>query len=289
MLPQLHQHMSPDQLRSIFHVDHVDLVPQYEVVQLQHHDPESAYHHVRKRAIHGTRASSQQQQLFDMLEKTLDTNHESVRHGKKDLSKNAYFSAAKKGSVISDKPSANKFKQFSGSNQRAAVQGEFVSSEGGGVDGNLRDDVVVNVDGETGRLDAPLPMPRNHNVSLKAFGEQLHLKLTPTEGLFKHGGPHTLRMWTVKPNPNASQGLDYEEVIEVSYPKRRAELSAALDPISQSSLFSVDWRQHRRDTKNTNSVQEEEGGWVKGQPELNNRGQLKDHLRGEKREPEFES
>lgn len=142
------------------------------------------------------------QQLFDAMGK-MEPNHEGVRHRKKDLSKNAYFSAVKQQLSVndSDKPSANKFK----------VESDVPASAGG----SLRDDVVdVNVDGETGRLDAPLP--RNHNVSLTAFGERLHLKLTPTEGLFKHGGPHTLRMWTVKPNPNASQGLDYEEVIEVS-------------------------------------------------------------------------
>lgn len=212
--------MSPDQLRSIFHVEHADLVPNYEVVELQHHAPESSYHHLRKRAIRtgsfgdegGHRA-----QLFDVMEK-VEPNHEGRWHGKKDLSKNGLFGSVP---VNSDKPSANKFsveeksrKQmlFSGNDQVAVS--EVWSSEGVHVDSNLKDDVVVNVDGETGRLDAPLP--RNHNVSLKAFGEQLHLRLTPTEGLFKHGGPHTLRMWTVKPNPNASQGLDYEEVIEVS-------------------------------------------------------------------------
>lgn len=204
--------MTPDQLRSIFHVEDASLVPHYEIVQLQHHGPEasSASHHLRKRAIHPNSAGggAQQQQLLDMLEKS-EPNHEGVRHRKKDLSsKNAYFSGAKTPtvSVNSDTPSANK------------LSAEKPISASGGVDANLRDDVEVNVDGETGRLDAPLPL--NHNVSLSAFGEQLHLRLTPTEGLFKNGGPHTLRMWTVKPNPNASQGLDYEEVIEVSYLRR---------------------------------------------------------------------
>lgn len=213
--------MSPDQLRSIFHVEHVDLVPEYELVQLQHHAPASSYHHVRKRAIRSDFGPPKQQQLFDMLEKA-EMNHEGVRHGKKDLSKNSYVSARKQ-SASSDKPSANKFRldqqPFSGNSavrpSEAPKKEEEEEDSFEGVDGNLKDDVEVNVEGETGRLAAPLP--RNHNVSLKAFGEQLHLSLTPTEGLFKHGGPHTLRMWTVKPNPNASQGLDYEEVIEVSY------------------------------------------------------------------------
>lgn len=224
--------MSPDQLRSIFHVEDVDLVPNYELVQLQHHAPESPeqHHHLRKRAIWTNTLSDGggPQLLYDALGKQ-EPNHEGVRHRKKDLSKNAYFSASK-SAVNSDKPSANKFNtvadQFSGPQAPPSDDGEVLGASGG----SLRDDVVdVNVDGETGRLDAPLP--RHHNVSLTAFGERLHLKLTPTEGLFKNGGPHTLRMWTVKPNPNASQGLDYEEVIEVSYlatnDRRNEEFSAS--------------------------------------------------------------
>lgn len=165
------------------------------------------------------------------MDKT-ESNHEGVRHVKKDLSKNAYESAAKQQLANSDSPSANKFKV--NKMQSSAVSGGSaeVSSSAPGVSvvDNLRDDVEVNVDGETGRLDDALP--RNHNVSLTAFGEQLHLKLTPTEGLFKNGGPHTLRMWTVKPNPNASQGLDYEEVIEVSCSENFSNVAAAkLDPI----------------------------------------------------------
>lgn len=204
--------MTPDQLRSIFHVEDAAQVPHYEIVQLFHHAPESSRHHVRKRAIRPNSG----QQLFNAMDKT-ESNHEGVRHVKKDLSKNAYESTAKQKFASSD--SANKFKvnkmQSSGNDEVAVNAGGVdESSSSPSVVDNLRDDVEVNVDGETGRLDDALP--RNHNVSLTAFGEQLHLKLTPTEGLFKNGGPHTLRMWTVKPNPNASQGLDYEEVIEVS-------------------------------------------------------------------------
>lgn len=216
--------MSPDQLRSIFHVEHADLVPDYELVHLHHNAPETSHHHVRKRAIRTNpfEGGGGREQLLDVLDK--EANHEGVRHGKKDLSKNSYFGATKKNQgafANSDKPSAtnkfnyNKVVVSSAEREAAAVAVAEEDDEGFvGVDVNLKDDVEVNVEGETGRLNAP--MPRNHNVSLKAFGEKLHLTLTPTEGLFKQGGPHTLRMWTVKPNPNASQGLDYEEVIEVS-------------------------------------------------------------------------
>lgn len=54
-----------------------------------------------------------------------------------------------------------------------------------------------------------------HNVSLNAFGESYNLTLRPTQGLFKDG-PHSLRMWTVTSEPNATHGLEYRPVIEVS-------------------------------------------------------------------------
>lgn len=55
----------------------------------------------------------------------------------------------------------------------------------------------------------------DHNVSFQAFGEVLNLTLKPTKGLFKDG-PQSLRMWSVRSDPNATQGLEYEEIVEVS-------------------------------------------------------------------------
>lgn len=54
-----------------------------------------------------------------------------------------------------------------------------------------------------------------HNVSLSAFGESYNLTLRPTQGLFRDG-PHGLRMWTVTSEPNATHGLEYRPVLEVS-------------------------------------------------------------------------
>lgn len=54
-----------------------------------------------------------------------------------------------------------------------------------------------------------------HNVSLSAFGEVYNLTLRPTQGLFKDG-IQALRMWTVKSEPNATNGLNYQPVVEVS-------------------------------------------------------------------------
>lgn len=54
----------------------------------------------------------------------------------------------------------------------------------------------------------------DHNVSFQAFGQMLNLTLKPTKGLFKDG-PQSLRMWSVRSDPNATQGLEYEEIVEV--------------------------------------------------------------------------
>ncbi|XP_020804259.1 venom metalloproteinase 3 isoform X6 [Drosophila serrata] len=50
-----------------------------------------------------------------------------------------------------------------------------------------------------------------HNVSFSAFGQHLNLSLRATQGLFK-GAPHQLRMWSVGSEPNATHGLDLQEI-----------------------------------------------------------------------------
>ncbi|XP_039481775.1 A disintegrin and metalloproteinase with thrombospondin motifs 1 isoform X4 [Drosophila santomea] len=53
---------------------------------------------------------------------------------------------------------------------------------------------------------------KSHNVSFSAFGQHLNLSLRATQGLFK-GAPHQLRMWTVGSEPNATHGLDLQEIV----------------------------------------------------------------------------
>lgn len=52
-----------------------------------------------------------------------------------------------------------------------------------------------------------------HNVSFSAFGRHMNLTLRATQGLFK-GAPHELRMWSVGSEPNATHGLDMQEIID---------------------------------------------------------------------------
>ncbi|XP_017045283.1 uncharacterized protein LOC108090892 isoform X1 [Drosophila ficusphila] len=57
-----------------------------------------------------------------------------------------------------------------------------------------------------------------HNVSFSAFGQHLNLSLRATQGLFKDS-PHQLRMWTVGSEPNATHGLDLQEIAHEEHHK----------------------------------------------------------------------
>lgn len=168
--------MSESQLQSIFHVDSHDLVPHYELIKLTHH---GTSHHINKRSINSI-------STFD--KKSTDSSSSSAHHVKKDLSKSAYFSELKN--------SIAKQQQIS----------ENISINSNSNNGSNVSDSAVLVD---------LGNVSEHNVSLSAFGNNYNLTLRPTEGLFKDG-PQLTRMWSVETNPNATQGLEYDEIVEVS-------------------------------------------------------------------------
>ncbi|XP_037914154.1 A disintegrin and metalloproteinase with thrombospondin motifs 1 isoform X3 [Hermetia illucens] len=157
-LPEVHNQMTVDELKSVFHVEDHNSVPDYQLVQLNHH---GVLHSVHKRSIN-----------------TLDdVNTKESHHVKKDLSKSPYYSELKLSltqhgeNSLSDKNFSEKLK---------------------------------NLD---------LSQIKEHNVSFSAFGDVLNLTLKPAEGLFKDG-PKSLRMWTVRSEPNATQGVQYEEVYD---------------------------------------------------------------------------
>ncbi|KAL7736481.1 hypothetical protein ACLKA6_019681 [Drosophila palustris] len=59
---------------------------------------------------------------------------------------------------------------------------------------------------------------KSHNVSFSAFGQHMNLTLRATQGLFK-GAPHELRMWSVGSEPNATHGLDMQEILNEEHHK----------------------------------------------------------------------
>lgn len=164
--------MSPSQLREVFHVEHRDLVPNYEIVELTHHL--TNHHSINKRSINSDNLLSKNKVSSvsddsDSKSKVLSKNN---HHVKKDLSKI-----------------------------------------------RLASKTLTLVEKSTKFDDYDLKSVQQHNVSFSAFGEHLNLTLKPTQGLFKEG-PNLLKMWHVRPDANASQGLFYERVEEVSLIKQ---------------------------------------------------------------------
>lgn len=178
--------MSPSQLQEIFHVDDKELVPNYEVVKLVH---QSTNHHIDKRSINSNNLfnndnsfSVNSNKFSDSVNNSTKIKNKNNHHVKKDLSKSANNDG----------------------NNDAIV----------GPPRDIPADVNVNF------KDYDLKSVKQHNVSFSAFGELLNLTLKPTEGLFKNG-PNSLKMWHVRPDANASQGLFYEKVEEVSVIKHK--------------------------------------------------------------------
>ncbi|BFG03148.1 A disintegrin and metalloproteinase with thrombospondin motifs 1 [Drosophila madeirensis] len=150
-MPDLHKHMSLEQLQSVFHVDTHDAVPNYEVVQLLHHDN----HQRRRRSISATATALP------------------PHHVKKDLSKNSNYSEMKHDAI--------------------ALGGNHLS----GID---------------------VSAIQSHNFSFSAFGHHMNLTLRATKGLFKDAA-HQMRMWSVGSEPNATHGLDLQEIAQEEHHK----------------------------------------------------------------------
>ncbi|XP_055382412.1 A disintegrin and metalloproteinase with thrombospondin motifs like isoform X2 [Condylostylus longicornis] len=171
-LPDVHKQMTIGQLQSVFHVDNIESVPKYELIQLLHQfddgnqnvsPSEVVGHSVRKRRS---------------ITNHMEISGKNVHHVKKDLSKSPYYSELKQ--LIKEQNNKNS------------------------ISDNSYSEKLRNLD---------LSDLKEHNVSFSAFGEHLNLTLKKTEGLFKDG-PNSLRMWTVRSEPNSTQGVEYEEIVD---------------------------------------------------------------------------
>ncbi|XP_055854718.1 A disintegrin and metalloproteinase with thrombospondin motifs like isoform X2 [Episyrphus balteatus] len=98
-MPDIHKQMSPQQLQSIFHVEDIDSVPNYELVQLEHLGTEHSGELLRRRR-------SVDNNMFGA------TNAKETHHVKKDLSKSPYYSELKL-QAQSDGASANSISDHS--------------------------------------------------------------------------------------------------------------------------------------------------------------------------------
>lgn len=165
--------MSPSQLREVFHVEHKDLVPNYELVKLKHH---LTHHSINKRSINSDNLLSNKNNINNKISKN------------------------------SDSISSNKSKIVSKNNHHVKKDLSKIP-----FDVNS----ISNAENNKKYNDYDLKKVKAHNVSFSAFGEHLNLTLKPAEGLFRDG-PNSLKMWHVRSDANASQGVTYEKIEDVS-------------------------------------------------------------------------
>ena len=161
--------MTPSQLQEVFHVDHKDLVPNYEIVSLNHHLSHN-HHSINRRSINS--------------DNLLDKNN-------------------KVSSVVSE--SSGKSKVVSKNNHHVKKDLSKIPF----------DSNSISYEEKKSFHNYDLKKINEHNVSFSAFGENLNLTLKPTEGLFRDG-PNSLKMWHVRSDANASQGVTYERIKDVS-------------------------------------------------------------------------
>lgn len=212
--------MSPSQLHEVFHVNELDSVPHYELVKLTHLTTQ----HVRKkRSIESALPSSKISSSSSSISNTSSynklgysansvsnnlVNSNNNHHVKKDLSKSAPY--PEKSSVSTSKSIfAKKEVELTPLITTTIVH-----------DKSDKEEVVSNAKSNTKKGDdgedfSDLSAIRQHQVTFDAFGEKLNLTLRPTEGLFRNG-PQSLKMWHAHPDPNATDGINYEEVKSVS-------------------------------------------------------------------------
>ncbi|XP_058463719.1 A disintegrin and metalloproteinase with thrombospondin motifs like isoform X3 [Malaya genurostris] len=202
-MPDIHRQMSAAQLQEVFHVDHPDAVPNYELIKLIHHTNQPALHKRRKRSIE---TDSRSRGSDNGLLLPGDT---APHHVKKDLSKVKFSEKVSESLVPAKKRTATTVASDSVLEQEPILPemlppqqqpNQAPATDGSDSDSNKFSDVSIR--------DI-----KEHKVSFSAFGEDLNLTLAKTEGLFQDGA-HALRMWNVRVDPNATQGLVYEEIHE---------------------------------------------------------------------------
>lgn len=205
--------MSPTQLHQVFHVDDVNQVPNYELIKLTHL---STVQHVRKKRSIDTAVNSLSS--FSGSNNKIVSNH----HVKKDLSKipyseksNSIFGADKKSSQKLNKKK-NKFTDpliISTINNESNKE---ISEKIVKIEDHENIKVIENPqkDQQNEVSDLNLSNIKEHIVSFDAFGTKHNLTLRPTEGLFRDG-PQSLKMWHAHPDPNATDGINYEEIRQV--------------------------------------------------------------------------
>ncbi|XP_047035373.1 A disintegrin and metalloproteinase with thrombospondin motifs 1 isoform X1 [Helicoverpa zea] len=183
---KIHEHMTPEELQSVFHVDHHTLVPPYHLVQLTHH---LARRHV---------APGHQTNIITPA--NAKTPHEKP-------SKKQWKTETSPPSLLNDemfvkaKENIKDVDIIGDLNNTVSVNFDVTNSSEISDSASVLSDLERLVEGQ--EVDV-------HKIDLEAFGRQLKLVLKKQEGLLKKDG---LRMWKAHQNESQPHGVDYEELV----------------------------------------------------------------------------
>lgn len=187
---KIHEHMTVDELRNVFHVEQHSLVPEYHLVQLTHHlarrhipathainshtnSKEKIPHEKTTSKVVKTESSPPSLLNDEMFVKAKEYNIKDVDIiGDLNKTVSVHFSVTNSSEVNDNVPDSEKL-----SDHEHSV--------------NEQEDGV-------------------HKIDLEAFGRQLKLVLKKQEGLLKKDG---LKMWRALKNESQPHGVDYEEMV----------------------------------------------------------------------------
>ncbi|KOB64792.1 A disintegrin and metalloproteinase with thrombospondin motifs like, partial [Operophtera brumata] len=187
----IHEHMTPDELRSVFHVDHHTLVPQYHLINITHH--------LSRRHIPTSHSNNK---IYN--EKTPHEKHEKKwRQNQPSLLNDEMFLKAKQLEDVDIIGELNNTVSVNFSANSSEVEGDLSDME------NFQDDLEKDV----------------HKVEMVAFGRHLKLTLKKQEGLLKKDG---VKLWRVEGNDTLPHGVDYEDDEELGDLYQDEENGAAL-------------------------------------------------------------
>lgn len=183
---QIHEHMTADEIRNVFHVEHHSLVPDYHLVSL--------IHHMARRNIPSGHPSN-----------THSLNPGKIPHEK--TASKPWKTETSPPSLLNDEMFV-KAKEYikdvdiiGDLNNTVSVQFSVSNSSEVSEDDSDKEHAVEDQDEDV------------HKIEMEAFGKKLNLVLKKQEGLFKKEG---LKMWKVLTNESQPHGVDYEEMASVS-------------------------------------------------------------------------
>ncbi|XP_026728209.1 A disintegrin and metalloproteinase with thrombospondin motifs 1 isoform X3 [Trichoplusia ni] len=183
---KIHEHMTADELRNVFHVEHHSMVPEYHLVQLTHH---LARRHVAPN--HHTNS--------------LTPGNTKIPHEK--TTKHQWKTGTSPPSLLNDemfvkaKENIKDVDIIGDLNSTVSVTFDVTNSSEVSDSASVLSDLERLVQGQ--ELDV-------HKIDLEAFGRQLKLVLKKQEGLIKKDG---LRIWKAHQNETQPHGVDYEELL----------------------------------------------------------------------------